>query len=68
MPPEPPTEPLFHSLDGFGGYLRCESCGAAQSLGDVAGYLRDGWPRHCGYTMRWWTARQVAAGEDMADG
>lgn len=53
------------ALSGFGGFLRCEVCGRERSLGeaDVSRYLGSGWPRHCGYTMRWWTARQIAANE-----
>ena len=51
-------------LTGFGGYLRCETCGHRQTLGNVANKLRNGWPKCCGYTMRWWTQRQVDAGED----
>lgn len=49
----------------FGGYLRCEECRHREPLdGRAAGaYLRGGWPRHCGYTMRWWTQRQIDAGE-----
>lgn len=51
------------SLAGFGGFLRCEKCRADRELGDVAGYLAHGWPKCCGYTMRWWTQRQIDAGE-----
>lgn len=63
---------IAESLKGFGGFLRCEHCGKRSALDDdmdVRNYLRDGWPRHCGYTMRWWTQRQVLAGEvpPMAD-
>lgn len=59
-------ESIGADLRSFGGYLRCEECGARCDLGDVGERLANGWPKHCGYTMRWWTARQVAAGEDTA--
>lgn len=45
-----------------GGYLRCENCLREEPV--EARYWFDGWPKCCGYTMRWWTARQVEAGED----
>lgn len=48
---------------GFGGYLRCETCQRCQPLGDASEHYAKGWPRCCGYTMRWWTQRQVDAGE-----
>lgn len=32
-------------LAGFGGYLRCESCGRLRELGDVGYKLRHGWPK-----------------------
>jgi hypothetical protein len=51
-------------LAGLGGYLRCEVCGERRDLGDIGAHLTHGWPKHCGLTMRWWTARQVDAGED----
>ena len=50
-------------LQGFGGFLRCESCRYQQDLGSVGFMLRVGWPKCCGYTMRWWTQRQIDAGE-----
>ena len=47
--------------DQHGGYLRCETC---RATGPVrAGYWRAGWPKCCGYTMRWWPQRQINAGE-----
>ena len=47
-------------LAGFGGILRCaDGCGREQPLGDIAGSLRSGWPKCCGYTMRWVTQRQL---------
>ena len=59
---------FWAEVDGFtaefGGFLRCETCGLR---GEVeARYWRVGWPKHCGYTMRWWTQRQVDAGEVAA--
>ena len=48
---------MTNALSGFGGYLRCETCFTEMRLGDpgrrVAG--GQGWPKCCGYTMRWWT-------------
>lgn len=54
---------VYHSLDGFGGILRCEQCGTTKPLGEPSKKLRHGWPKHCGYTMRWWTQRQIDTGE-----
>lgn len=58
-------EAIGSSLGSFGGFIRCETCGSqAPMSGDRAGrYTRHGWPKCCGYTMRWWTQRQVDAGE-----
>ncbi len=50
-------------LTGFGGYLRCETCGAVQPLGSPGEKVKHGWPKCCGYTMRWWTQRQIDAGD-----
>lgn len=50
-------------LQPLGGFLRCESCHHTKPLGDVGKKLGEGWPKHCGYTMRWWTQRQIDAGE-----
>ena len=50
-------------LESLGGYLRCEVCGHCRVKGDVSHNLAAGWPKHCGYTMRWWTQRQIDAGE-----
>lgn len=49
----------------MGGYLACLTCGHERDLSalDQAGYYRNGWPRCCGQTMRWWTQRQIDAGE-----
>ncbi len=53
------------SLDQFGGFLRCETCRTVRTMGvgDAGRYTAKGWPRCCGYTMRWWTQRQINAGE-----
>ena len=40
-------------------HLECTSCGHRQEIGDVAGNLRDGWPKCCGYTMRLYTMREM---------
>lgn len=52
-------------LSAFGGYLRCEECGHTAPLGDPDARVFGGvgWPKHCGYTMRWWTQRQINDGE-----
>jgi len=49
----------------LGGFLRCETCRVTAPLGQarIGRYLTTGWPRCCGYTMRWWTQRQIDAGE-----
>ena len=54
---------LGREAQSFGGVLRCESCGDMKALGSVGAKLRDGWPKCCGYTMRWWTQRQIDSGE-----
>lgn len=53
------------ALDPFDGFLRCEECGHERQMqkGDAGYYTSKGWPKHCGYSMRWWTQRQVDAGE-----
>ena len=53
------------ALDPFGGILRCETCRTSHAMqpGDAGRYTAKGWPRCCGYTMRWWTQRQIDAGE-----
>jgi len=51
------------ALLGFGGFLRCETCGTTLDLGDPGEHVSLGWPSHCGYTMRWWTQSQIDAGE-----
>lgn len=37
------------------GDLFCEECGQEQPVakGTISGYLADGWPKHCGFTMSW---------------
>jgi hypothetical protein len=47
-------------LSLHGGVLRCEECGGQKPLGDVASYLSNGWPSHCGKTMTWVTLRALA--------
>lgn len=55
---------LAESVNGFGGILRCGTCGATAPLGNAGERLtRIGWPQCCGYTMTWWTQRQIDAGE-----
>lgn len=56
---------ISDSLNGFGGFLRCETCHRQRDLkdGDAGYYTSHGWPKCCGYTMRWWTQRQIDAGE-----
>lgn len=53
----------------LGGFLRCEVCHRREEIdkGLIGRYLQHGWPRCCRYTMRWWTARQVKAGEAPDD-
>ena len=49
-------------LSGFGGILRCAGeCGCEQALSEeqIVKYLRYGWPKCCGYTMRWVTQREL---------
>jgi hypothetical protein len=56
---------ISESLDGFGGFLRCESCGNQRDLktGDAGNYTATGWPKCCNLTMRWWTQNQIDSGE-----
>ena len=53
-------EILCTALESFGGHLECMTCHRIELLGNVTertfGVL--GWPKCCGYTMRWITARQ----------
>lgn len=47
---------------GIGGLLRCTVCLREEPLGDVgARTTGGGWPRCCGYTMRWLTQRELDA-------
>lgn len=48
------------NLESFGGHLECTVCGHKKPLGRTSVYLAQGWPKHCGYTMTWITARQEA--------
>lgn len=59
----PLPDSLGETLKGFGGLLRCMTCGREKPLGDPGEKLSEGWPRCCGYTMRWITERQFASGE-----
>jgi hypothetical protein len=56
-------EVIGGKVSPLGGLLRCETCGRTRDLVNVSAKLRNGWPKHCGYTMRWWTQRQINAGE-----
>jgi hypothetical protein len=47
-------------LSVAGGILRCEECGGERSADDIAGYLSNGWPSHCGHVMTWVTPRELA--------
>jgi hypothetical protein len=58
-----------HAAELSGGILRCEECGGERPADDVAGYLRDGWPRHCGTTMTYVTLKLLAAeSREVPDG
>lgn len=50
---------IGEELKGFGGILRCESCGLKRPLGNIGIKLQNGWPKCCGYTMRWVTDREL---------
>lgn len=56
---------IGESLGAFGGFVRCETCRAQWDVtSDLAGhYTAKGWPKCCGYSMRWWTQRQIDAGD-----
>lgn len=58
---------IAESLVGIGGHLECMECGHTQPLdgGAMAERITHGWPKHCGNTMRWITARQEE-GTDLA--
>lgn len=57
---------LGEELRGFGGILRCETCGHTRGLGNIGNELQGGWPKCCGYTMRWVTDREME--EEQANG
>ena len=46
------------------GLIRCEKCGDNHQPGtsEIADYLANGWPKHCGESMHWWTKAQLDAG------
>lgn len=48
----------------FGGHLECKKCGKIKSLGSIAEKLIRGWPKCCGETMTWYTARQLEKESD----
>jgi hypothetical protein len=52
-------EAIAPDLRALGGVLRCETCKNIKALGDIGAKLNSGWPKCCGYTMRWWTQRQI---------
>lgn len=57
---------LDDELKGFDGILRCEKCGLTRGLGNIGNKLQNGWPKCCGYTMRWVTDRELK--EEQANG
>ncbi len=57
------AERIGKELQGFGGVLRCTVCEREKPLGDVSEKLATGWPKCCGYTMRWITASQLTEEE-----
>ena len=57
-------ETIGKELRGFGGYLRCTCCGKKRPLGDAGAKLSRGWPKCCGYTMRWYTQSELDKGMD----
>jgi hypothetical protein len=60
-------EAVGGALSGFGGYLRCRTCGHSQDLGDPgARVMGGGWPKCCTYTMEWITQAQIDRGERPA--
>jgi translation initiation factor 2 beta subunit (eIF-2beta)/eIF-5 len=58
-------EEINETLDRFGGFVRCETCGSTHDLaeGEAGEYMAHGWPECCGMTMRWWTQNQIDNGE-----
>lgn len=55
-------------IEGLGGLLQCSTCDRQVEFysGAHADYLAGGWPKCHGYTMTWWTQRQIDAGEAPA--
>lgn len=50
---------LIDELEAIGGHLECTVCKRQEELGNnIALKLATGWPKCCGYTMTWITARQ----------
>lgn len=47
------------TLQSFGGYLECTECGHKKPLGNAGNKLANGWPKCCGYTMRWFTQKEL---------
>lgn len=47
-------------LTVFGGILRCSACSGEQPLGEVGDRIAYGWPKCCGLTMTWVTAKELA--------
>lgn len=43
----------------YGGILRCTVCGHEERLRNTAGFLTNGWPKCCNYTMTLITAAQL---------
>jgi hypothetical protein len=62
---QPIREKIGTELTDFGGHLECMECHHVAPLSNVQMALAVGWPKCCGYTMRWWTARQIASGENL---
>jgi len=50
---------IADELVGLGGHLECTVCSYTECLGAVGAKLAHGWPKHCGYTLRWTTAREL---------
>lgn len=57
---------IARDIAPLGGILRCTTCGQEEPLSEaqIGRYLASGWPKHCGYTMRWVTAKELAAESD----
>jgi hypothetical protein len=55
------TASLDAIVTDHAGVLRCLTCGREEPVDGR--YFSIGWPKCCGYTMRWITASQLAAGE-----